>query len=312
MELETATPEAAPVESPSSDDALAAFLAEDDTPTEAKPEDTGQSSTEEPATEGEAQEAEDGVTEEQPPVEDPVYKVKVRGEELEVPLSELLNGYSRTEDYKAKTAEVAEQRRALATEYADKLEQQVQLFTSLDPILQAAQNIDWNQLAAEDPTAYVQFKAQYDSRVQALQQAQQQIVAARQETEAKQAQELQSYYMQQREALVAARPELSDPAKLNAFGEKVANYLNGLGFTPQEIAQTNDHRALLVAEKARMWDELQKAKTTAEAKKVPPKSAPTLKPKAAEPNPRATTKRPGPNASDAEKQAWIMAQLDAE
>lgn len=310
MELETATPEAAPVESPS-DNALAAFLAEDDTPTEATPESEGETSQEEPATEGEAQEADDGVTEEQPPVEDPVYKVKVRGEELEVPLSELLNGYSRTEDYKAKTAEVAEQRRTLATEYADKLEQQVQLFTSLDPILQAAQNIDWNQLAAEDPTAYVQFKAQYDSRVQALQQAQQQIAAARQESEAKQAEELQNYYAQQRDALLQARPELSDQSKLQSFAVGVADYLKGLGFSPDEITATNDHRALLVADKARMWDELQKAKSTAETKKVPPKTAPTLKPKAAEQSPRAP-KRPGPNASDAEKQAWVLAQLDAE
>lgn len=312
MDLDTATPEAAPVESPSiENDALAAFLAEDDTPTEAKPESEGETSQEEPAAEGEAQEAEDGESEEQPPVDDLKYKVKVRGEEIEVPLNELLNGYSRTEDYKAKTAEVAEQRRQLATEYADKLEQQVQLFTALDPILSTAQNIDWQQLATEDPTAYVQFKAQYESRVQALQQAQAQIAQVRQESQARQSEEQQSYYAQQREALLSARPELSDQTKLQSFAVGVADYLKNLGFAPEEITGTNDHRALLVADKARMWDELQKAKTTAEAKKVAPKAAPSLQPKAADQTPRAP-KRPGPNASDSERQAWVLAQLNAE
>jgi hypothetical protein len=312
MDETVATPEAAPAESPAvENDALAAFLAEDDTP-QADTEGNGQSSEEEPANEVEAQEAEDGVNEESPPVDDLKYKVKVRGEEIEVPLNELLNGYSRTEDYKAKTAEVAELRRQAATEYADKLEQQVQLFASLDPILSAAQSIDMAQLAQEDPATYVQFEAQYKQRVQALQQAQAQIESVRQEQQARQQAELQSFYQQQRDALFAARPELQDQAKLQAFGTGVSEYLKGLGFSPDEITATNDHRALLVADKARLWDEYQKARSTAETKKVAPKQAPTLKPVASENSPRSSNRRPAPNAPDSVKQAWILSQLDAE
>ena len=312
MDETTATLETAPVESPDANDALAAFLAEDDTPQEADTEGNGQSPEGEPATEVEAQEAEDGVTEELPPEDQPKYKVKVRGEELEVPLNELLNGYSRTEDYKAKTAEVAELRRQAATEYADKLEQQVQLFASLDPILSAAQSIDMAQLAQEDPATYVQFEAQYKQRVQALQQAQAQIESVRQDQQARQQAELQSFYQQQRDALFAARPELQDQAKLQAFGSGVSDYLKGLGFSPDEITATNDHRALLVADKARQWDEYQKARSTAETKKVAPKQAPTLKPVASENAPRSSNRRPAPNAPDSVKRDWILSQLDAE
>ena len=152
MEFDTATPETAPVEStPTSEDALANFLAEDDTPSDPN---EGGDGDEPPVAEGEAQTAE-GEAEEAPPVEQPKYKVKVRGEELEVPLDELLNGYSRTEDYKAKTAEVAELRRQAATEYADKLEQQVEAFARLDPILSQTANLDWAALAQQDPGTYV-------------------------------------------------------------------------------------------------------------------------------------------------------------
>lgn len=313
MELETATPEGAPVESPSfetqaDDNPLDRFLREDDAPPEANPEEDGDA-TEAPAPEGEAQEAE-GQTEETPPVEDPVYKVKVRGEELDVPLSELLNGYSRTEDYKAKTAEVAELRRQAATEYADRLEQQVQLFTSLDPVLAQAQNLDWNALAQADPAAYVQFRAQYDARVETMQAAAREIETIRAQEAERQNASLQEYHQKQHEALINALPELREPQKLEGFAKGVVEYLKSQGFDDSVITDTDDHRALLIADKARKWDELQKAKTTVQTKQAPPAKQTTLKPRTPE-SPRAP-KKPGPGASDSDRAAWIVSQLDAE
>ena len=43
--------------------------------------------------------------------ESEVYAVKVDGEELEVTLEELVNGYSRQSDYTKKTQEISEQRK---------------------------------------------------------------------------------------------------------------------------------------------------------------------------------------------------------
>lgn len=308
MELDTATPETAPVESPSDNtDALARFLAEDDTPSD--PEASGDAD-EAPATEGEAQQAE-GEAEEAPPVEQPKYKVKVRGEELEVPLDELLNGYSRTEDYKAKTAEVAELRRQAATEYADKLEQQVQTFLHMDPILSQTANLDWAELARQDPATYVALKAQYDQRIAAVQGAVSEIEAIRQQNTQRQTEQEAEYHRTQREALLTAVPELKDPAKLEGFARGIADYLKSNGFDDETIRDTADHRAWLIADKARKWDELQKAKATVVDKKTPPKPSPTLKPQAAQQSPRAP-KAPPPNASDDEKRAWVLARLDAE
>ena len=308
MELEAATPETAPVESPSdTSDALAAFLAEDDTASDPKGEGDGEQP---PATEGEAQQAE-GESNEAPPVEEPKYKVKVRGEELEVPLTELLNGYSRTEDYKARTAEVAEQRRLAATEYADKLEQQVEAFIKLDPVLAQTANLDWAALARQDPATYVAVKAQYDERVAVIQQAMGEVQTIRQQNEQRQTEAMQRYHQAEREALVKAIPDLAEPAKLDSFARGIVEYLKTNGFDDEVIRDTADHRAWLIADKARKWDELQKAKTTVETKKVAPKQQPTLKPQSSDSSPRAP-KRPGPNASDDAKRAWVLAQLDAE
>lgn len=312
MDEETATPLEAPVETPAAEpeqDALAKFLAEDDTPTEANPEDTGDSDKE-PATEGEAQKADEANPAEQPPEEQPKYKVKVRGEELEVPLSELLNGYSRTEDYKAKTAEVAELRRQTETEYADKLNQQLQQFIAIDPILAQAQNLDWNALAQTDPTAYVQFKAQYDARVAMFGEAAREVDQIKSAEQQRMVEATQEYHKAEREALVAAVPELREPAKMTEFARGIVDYLKTNGFPEEVIMETDDHRAWLIADKARKWDALQTAKTTVESKKTAPKHQPTLGQRAAE-SPRAP-KRPGPQANDDARRAWVLAQLDAE
>jgi hypothetical protein len=304
MEEETATLETAPVETPSGDDALAAFLAEDDAP-QGDPEADGQSPEGEPALEEEAQQAA-SQSEEAPPV----FKVKVRGEEVDVPLPELLNGYSRTADYKAKTAEVAELRRQTETEYADKLEQQVRQFVALDPVLAQTKDVDWNALAQADPTLYVQIKAQHDARVELIESAAAEIDQIRQQEAQREAESLKEAQAAETAALLKALPELSDPAELTKFATGVVDYLRKSGVPDDVISGTDDHRALIIADKARKWDALQAAKVTVEAKKVAPANQPTLKPRAAD-NPRAP-KRPAPNASDADKHAWVMGQLEAE
>ena len=48
----------------------------------------------------------------------PTYRVKVGKEEVDVPLDELLKGYSRTADYTKKTQELAENRKAVEAELA--------------------------------------------------------------------------------------------------------------------------------------------------------------------------------------------------
>lgn len=90
--------------------------------------------------------------------EEQMVTVKIDGKEVEVPLSELKNGYQRQADYTKKTMEVSEQRKAADAElqrahierqqYASNLQKfQVQA----EAALQSQSQIDWERLIAENP-----------------------------------------------------------------------------------------------------------------------------------------------------------------
>jgi hypothetical protein len=209
--------------------------------------------------------------EEEPKSEDepePTYKVKVNGEEVEVPLSELAKGYSREQDYTKKTMALAEERKAIQSQFANELKQTVELFESLDPILSEAKNIDWQTLAATDPATYVQLQEAVKQRQAAVAEARAKIAeATKGESATEQAQKAEEA-KRETEALIKAVPELAEPEKLQGFATEAVNYLRGSGFEDGEIADLTDHRALLIIDKARRYDALEKSKAELPAKKV--------------------------------------------
>lgn len=91
---------------------------------------------EEPKTETEDAEEFEGQPDEEPS-DQPKYKVKVDGKELEVTLDELMQGYSKESDYRQKTQALAEERRRLdpVVKLADLIEQDKQLQRMLQDYL---------------------------------------------------------------------------------------------------------------------------------------------------------------------------------
>lgn len=308
MQDSTATPETGPVDASASFDSVMAEFEADTKPTDAteevvaelvkETEDEGQADKapgpEESATDPieQDEESDDGTPDEDdtdaPQTDDPVHKVKVNGEEQEVPLSELLKGYSRTEDYKAKTMALADERRNLeqakATvetdvqrQYANELKKQIDAFEQLDPILSEARQIDWDRLKAEDPATFVQYSDAVQQRLALIEQHRGKISQIEQE----QAQRLQAQDQTERaqrmdvaaNKIVELMPELAEGNAFQDFATNNIGYLREAGFTPDEIAEAIDDRALMLADKARKWDALQRAKTGLPAKKIVPKSA---------------------------------------
>jgi hypothetical protein len=213
-------------------------------------------------------------------------KIKVNGETIEVPLSELPNGYSRNEDYKAKTAAVAEERRAVEAEkasldttlkaqYANQLEEATNLFAQFDPVLAEAARIDWDALKRADPAAYVAAQDAVQERLNAKQQMMQHVERLRGETQERQQQQMQEERAQRFDTaaneIVKLRPELADEAKFKAFAGDTVEFLKGVGFTGEEIVDALDHRVLTLADKARRWDPA-KAKGTGSPIKSFPRS----------------------------------------
>lgn len=286
MDNETATPETGTVDAPVSMEDIISEIATGKEPADIEAEvvqelveEAEEGHSEEEADEEEATEPTDEAeeTDEEKPEEtddaNPTHKVKVNGEEVEVPLSELLKGYSREQDYTAKTMALAEEKKNLGSRFARELEQHVKLFEALDPILSEARNIDWQNLAQADPAAYVQLRAAVDQRLAVVTEARRKIAAEREgETKAEQAQQAESAQAETK-ALIKAVPELADPKAMGSFAQNAVNYLRGTGYGDGEIAELTDHRALLIVDKARRFDEIEKAKATLPSKKVVSKPA---------------------------------------
>jgi hypothetical protein len=347
---DTATPETGPVDAPASDegsvaDRMAAQLvSEIESGSGEEPEhgnidaivqemvneaegDSGEPSTEEPAAEDDAtdpaeqaQEPEEGT----PESDEQLVTVKVNGEERQVPLSEALAGYSRLEDYKAKTAEVAQKSRELEAKatnieadvkahYADQLEQATNAFAEFDPVLVEARKINWDQLKATDPAAYVQASDAVNQRLGLLQEMQQKVATVRQEAQqtqqAREQQERAQRFDLAADKIVEAMPELADEAKFQSFATDAIGYLKGEGFDGNEIAEVLDHRVLTLADKARRWDAYQAAQRSLPQKKVVQKSA--VKPLTTDgEGSRAPARRSPPsNAPRDRKVQWAVNQM---
>jgi len=287
---EAVTPETAAVDAPVSMDSIIEEIASgnpgesDELSSVVEELEAGQSdeeaeaeedTTEAVETDEETAEAEPEETDEQP---EPTYKVKVNGEEVEVPLSELTKGYSREQDYTKKTMALAEERQRIQSQFASELKQHLETFESLDPILSEARNIDWQALAASDPATYVQLKEAVAQRQAVVEQARAKIAEASQGNPEAEAAAKAEEARRETDALLKAMPELADPEKLKGFAQESVNYLRGNGFEDGEIADLIDHRALTIIDKARRYDALEKAKTELPAKKVVQKpKAKTLK-----------------------------------
>ena len=316
---DTATPLAGPVDAPASDNSIENIVAEIQSGGGSEPANDVEGVTQELVNEAEGNgepdegpETEDDATE---PAEEPeeaeesspeeseapdpfaklvtenpdlTVKVKVNGETIEVPIAELTNGYSRTEDYKAKTAALADERRqveqqretveaTVKAEYANQLEEATNLFAQFDPVLSEAAKIDWNALKQADPAAFVAAQDAVNERLTAIQQMKQHVEKIRGETSQRQEQMLQQERIQRFDTtaveLVKERPELADEAKITAFVSESADGLKSYGFTQQEILDVFDHRVARLIDDARYGRAQREAAKALPQNKVVPKSA---------------------------------------
>jgi hypothetical protein len=200
-------------------------------------------------------------TEEEPT---PTYRVKVGKDEIEVPLDELLKGYSRTADYTRKTQEIADQRKFVEAERA-KIEEASKLRDTYAQRLSVIEQMlnqqdsgeDLATLKETDPIGYATRVAEQVEREKQLNavRAEQQRLAQQQQAE--QAERLKAHLAQEAQKLSEAIPQFSDPVKGQALKADIRNYAkNTLGFSDQELSAAYDSRAILSIYKSMMYDKL--------------------------------------------------------
>ena len=246
-------------------------------------EETPEPESEEEEEEGQVEEeTEEEVDEEEYDVvaeEDLKYTIKVDGEELEVGIEELKNGYQRQADYTRKSQALAEQRKETEQIQSERmqLEQERQMYANGLQMLQEQQSaklqefdkVDWDTLKTEDPYQYMLQKDEYrDAQERANNVAQQQVLIQQEQQQT--AQKTRAHFVQQEYArLVDALPEWND--KDSTIKKDIQEYATSVGFRPEEINQLADHRSVLVIKKAMEFDKLTKkvAPKKKAVKKVP-------------------------------------------
>jgi hypothetical protein len=199
----------------------------------------------------------DSEEEEQPQV----FTVKVDGKEVDVTLEELQKGYSRTQDYTRKTQQIAEVRKQTEAELQEvraEREQYAQLLGALQAqVQQAAQpQVDWDRLYQEDPIEWVRQRElvrENQEKAAAIQSEQQRLAQLSQQ---EQAQQRQMLLAQEQEALVAAIPEWKDAKKAQAEKAMLVQFGQKVGFTPDELKNVIDHRAVVMLRKAALYDQM--------------------------------------------------------
>ena len=198
----------------------------------------------------------------------PSYTVKVNGQELDVTLDELRNGYSRDADYRQKTEELSHQRKQFQSESEKQRQDYSQKLNELNQRLSAAQvdlnaeinSADLDKLYDEDPTEAARVERKLKKKQDALNQSLQQA-------QAEQKEQFSSFLQDQQRKLVSKMPEFSDPAKASTLKANMKSTLNNYGFNDQEVAQVYDHRIVMLVNDAMKYRSMQNSKPNI-AKKI--------------------------------------------
>lgn len=196
------------------------------------------------------------------------FTVKAAGEEKEVTLEELMQGYQLGADYTKKTQEVAEQRKAVEAE-AQAIQEAKQVRDTYAQRLQAIEQFltgnqdspeDLAAMKENDPIGYAVKVAELTEKKEQLAQVRAEQQRLAQQQQAEQQQEMAKFVQQEAQKLSQVLPEFSDPAKGEQIRNEIRNYGKSVGFTDQELANVYDSRHVLMLHKAMMYDKLQKSK----------------------------------------------------
>lgn len=223
---------------------------------------------------------EDELDEEQTDVEEEAqqpqtFTVKVDGQEVEVTQEELINGYSRQQDYTRKTQELSQQRKSIEQQQAE-LAQRDAIYSQLLPKMEAqlkgelANEPDWNALYEDDPVGYVREKQLWDEKKEKLSAVSAEQQRLQQEALAKQQEQIAKAVEYGNKRLLEIIPEWQNPEVAAKEKAAISEYaMRELEYTPEEIQQVYDYRALLGLRNAWL-----NSRTVEATKKKPTQKAP--------------------------------------
>lgn len=210
------------------------------------------------------------------PIDDLMGKVKARvkvaGEEREVTLKELRDGYQMESDYRRKTSELSEQRKAFeaerdraVNEINARFNESQQITGFLEEQLMGEYNsVNWNELRATNPAEFAALKQEYNDRYNQIQivkaNAARHLQAQQAEMEQRDMTALQTMLTEESQKLQSAVPDFADETKAKALKGQLRDYLKSYGYNDQEIANVYDHRHVMILRDAMAYRAMQSKK----------------------------------------------------
>lgn len=174
--------------------------------------------------------------------------------------AELAAGYMKDADYRQKTAQAAQLRREaeqLIEKSTTELSQRAKRLEVLESALYKEIVGDQSQLATlveQDPAEYLRRSHYLAQRNQLLQQAMAEREALSQQQAQLSQRQMAEYAQAESQKLLEALPEWKDQKIADAERTEIAEYLLDKGYQADELAELYDHRALVMARKAMLYD----------------------------------------------------------
>jgi hypothetical protein len=155
-----------------------------------------------------------------------------------------------------------------------------------DQQLEQWSKVDWAAAFDADPFNALKLKEQRDGLREARSAKFEELSRKQQEFQRGHQESLQKALHAEEAALLAKLPEWRNSEKAIQQKQQITQTLSAIGFSKSEIEGVMDHRMLIVAQKAAMWDQLQQGKTEKlkQVRTAPPVMKPGVK---AQPNAKA-------------------------
>lgn len=210
-----------------------------------------------------------------------LIKTKIDGQEGKAKFQDLIKSYQLQGHVDRQVRDVAEQRKQVEMQ-VQAAQQQMQVQQQIIGVYAEAKaiemelskyaNVDWNAYFDQDPVEAVkadrymrELQNKHGQKMQEANKAQQYIMQQQQAT-------TQQNLAQQQQMLIQALPSWNDGEVMKSESSKITSDLSNRGFNSQEIGNITDHRFLLLARDAMLYQQSQAGKdTTTKAVRNAPK-----------------------------------------
>ena len=192
--------------------------------------------------------------------------VKINGEPGKAKLADLKANYQIREAAEARLKEAKEKSRAETQIIAEKRDQLNGQYAVVAGLIDKAEksltkdevSINWDQLRNQDPAEWSAKREEFKQRKEDINRLKQEAVGSYQNTiaasEHENRERQQQYIQEQAQQLVEKLPEWKDPSTAKTEKTAVAEYLMNQGFTQEDISTASDHRMIILARKAMLYD----------------------------------------------------------